>query len=82
MRLVTVATYDHPYQAHLAVAVLEDAGIPSRLSGEYLHGMSTFFSGRAGGVKVQVPEDRAGEARELLAAVESRDPRPPDEGVA
>lgn len=71
MRLITIAQYDRPYQAHLAVALLEDAGIPSRIANEHLHGLTTFFSPKAGGVKLQVPEVHAEEARELLAAAEA-----------
>lgn len=70
VRLIPVARYDFPYQAHLAVALLADAGIPARVTGEALHGMASIFSSEAGGVRVEVPEERAEEARTLLAAAD------------
>lgn len=70
MQLVTVATYDHTFQADLAVALLNDAGIPARQRGTFVHGLSSIFSSKSGGISVEVPEDRGDEARELLAAAE------------
>ncbi|HET6569021.1 MAG TPA: DUF2007 domain-containing protein [Rhodothermales bacterium] len=66
-RLVTVARFDYPYQAHLAAAQLESAGIPALVADESLTGLRMFFSQTSGGVKVKVPEDRASEAKEVLA---------------
>jgi transglutaminase-like putative cysteine protease len=74
VRLVSIARYEFPYQAHLAVALLADAGIPARVTGEALHGMTSIFSSEAGGVRVEVAEDRADEARALLAAAEDAPP--------
>lgn len=66
MRLVTVATFEHPYQVELALALLADAGIPARRAGAYLEGLGTFFSGQPRALRVEVPEDYAPEARALL----------------
>lgn len=66
VRLATLATFDHPYQADLVIALLADAGIPARRAGAYLPGMSTFFSGQVSNVRVEVPEDRLEEARALI----------------
>lgn len=70
MRLVTVATFWYPAQAHLAKARLEGAGIPCGLAGE--HTMNVEGGPLAlGGVKLRVPEDRVREARAVLAGAES-----------
>jgi hypothetical protein len=68
LRLVTVATYEQPFQAELALALLADAEIPARSAGDHLSGLSTFFSGQRPGIQIQVPEDRADEALALLEA--------------
>lgn len=70
MRFVTVARFERPYQAHLAAALLEDTGIPCTVSGEGLHGMTSFFSPRQGQVRLEVPEEHADEARAVLAEAE------------
>lgn len=71
MRLITVGTYHHPYQADLAIALLADAGIPARRSGSYLEGLGSFFaSDSPGPLRVEVPEDQAEEARTLLADID------------
>lgn len=70
MRLVTIASYEHPYEADLALALLADAGIPARRAGAYLPGMSTFFSGKMEMVRVEVPSDLAEEARVVLAGAQ------------
>jgi len=79
VRLQTVATFDHVFQADLAVALLADAGIPAKQAGTYVHGLSSFFSSKSVGVNVQVPEDRADEARELLSAAEGDFAEAPEE---
>lgn len=69
MRLVTVAVYPHSHQAHLARALLNDAGISSFIANEY-GVVLPFFSPTDDGVRVQVPEDAAEEARAVLRAAD------------
>lgn len=66
MRLVTVAVYPHAHQAHLARALLEDAGIPCFVANEHSAFLRPFFPSPGDGVRVQVPEDAAEEARAVL----------------
>ena len=70
MRLVTVAVYPHAHQAHLARALLEDAGIPCRLANEY-GALLPFFSPTDDGVRLQVPEEDEAEALDVLRAADA-----------
>ena len=65
--LVTLATFSTPIDANMAKSVLESAGIPVFIADEYTIGMNWLYSNALGGVKVQVPESVACEAREILA---------------
>ncbi|MCL2760259.1 MAG: DUF2007 domain-containing protein [Desulfuromonadales bacterium] len=64
---VTIATYSAPYEANLAKASLESAGIPVFIADEYTIGINWLYSNALGGVKVQVPESMAKQAYELLS---------------
>lgn len=68
VRWIQVASFGAVYEADLAVAILEGAGIPATLgSGEHTGIFGAGFGGRTiRGVSVMVPSDRAEEARELL----------------
>ncbi|MFW6201077.1 MAG: putative signal transducing protein [Gemmatimonadota bacterium] len=62
-----IATYAAVYQAEMAASVLDDAGIPVRLSGEQAGVFGAGYSGTVtGGVALLVPADAAEAARELL----------------
>ncbi len=65
-KLVTVAAFNMPYQAHLAKARLETADIPVFIRDEHLISINQLYSPALGGVKVQVPEDNLKEAQEIL----------------
>lgn len=65
-KLVTVATFNMPYQAHLAKSRLEAAGIPAFIRDEHLVRMLPFLSQALGEVKLQVPDVHLKEAREIL----------------
>lgn len=65
-RLITVARFDAPFEAHLAKARLDDAGIPCALAGESMAGLPMVFDPERGGVKLKVPESHADEARAVL----------------
>jgi hypothetical protein len=63
---VTVATFNMPYQAHLAKARLEAADIPVFIHNEHIHQL---YPPALGEVKVQVPDANVKEAREILDSV-------------
>lgn len=66
---VAVASYAAVFQAEMAVATLEHAGIPAQLRGEQAGVFGAGYSGTVTrGVAVLVPESRAVEARRLLDA--------------
>jgi hypothetical protein len=65
VRLVTVAAYPQAYEAHLARSLLEDAGIPAFVAGEY----GSLFPAD-GDIRVRVPEDAADDARAVLKAAD------------
>jgi Tfp pilus assembly protein PilF len=65
-RPVTVAAFLHPLEAHIARGRLEEAGISSFLADEQMVTMNYFWSIGLHGVKLQVTEENAGEALEIL----------------
>ncbi len=68
-KLVTLAAFNMPYQAHLAKSRLEAAGIPVFIRDEHLISINLLYSPALGGVKVQVPDVHLKEAREILDSV-------------
>jgi hypothetical protein len=66
-KLVTVARFTFPHQAHAAKVSLEAEGIPVFLADELTVTMDWFLSNAVGGIKVQVPEEAAERAQEILA---------------
>lgn len=68
-KLVTIASFNMPYQAHLAKTRLEAADIPVFIRDEHTISINQLYSPALGGVKVQVPEDRLKEARDILDSV-------------
>jgi hypothetical protein len=86
-RLVTIASYSVPSQAHGPRLRLEAEGIPVFLQGERM-GDNAIYSVATGGVKLQVPEPFVGDARVLLSQTwtspekpEELDPDDPWEGL-
>ncbi len=65
-RLVTIARYSWPYEADLAKAHLQAAGIMAFVTDEFLVNLNWLYSNAVGGVRLQVPEEDADAARELL----------------
>lgn len=65
-KLVTLAAFNMPHQAHLAKSLLEAAGIPAFIRDEHLISINPLYSPALGGVKVQVPDVHLKEAREIL----------------
>jgi hypothetical protein len=72
-RLVTIATYGIPGDAHGPRLRLEAEGIPAFLQGQR---MGAIYQVATGGVKLQVPEEFADDARVLLSQTWS----PPKDG--
>jgi len=70
MRLVTVATFTFPAQAHLSKALLGSEGIFCHLANEHMVNADGFSSVAVGGVQLQVPEDAVEAAQEILNDVE------------
>ena len=66
---ITIASFNMPYQAHLAKSRLEAAEIPVFIRDEHLISINQLYSPALGGVKVQVPEDHLKEAQEILDSV-------------
>lgn len=65
-RLVTIATFDQAAQARLAKNLLDEAGIRCAVTDETLVAMEWMLSNAVGGIKVQVWEEDADRALDLL----------------
>jgi hypothetical protein len=68
MSLVTVSKAFSPAEAQLTRARLETAGFHAVVIGELAAMSMEGYSGAIGGIRVQVPEGEAAEAREFLAS--------------
>ncbi|HVK16195.1 MAG TPA: DUF2007 domain-containing protein [Fimbriiglobus sp.] len=66
-RLTTVASFDLAAKAELARNVLEEAGIDAVLTDAEIVAMDWLISNAVGGIKVQVREEDAERAAEVLA---------------
>jgi len=64
--LVTVGTYSTPFEAELARAELEAFDVDAFLADADTIHMNWLWSNALGGVKLQVPESEADEARQIL----------------
>ena len=56
-KLVTVATFDIPVPAHMALNALQAAGIRAIMADETLVAMDWLLSNAVGGIKIQVSEE-------------------------
>ena len=82
MSLVTVFTSFSPAEAQLIRSRLEAAQFHAVVSHELSALSIDGYSMAAGGIRVQVPEAEAADARELLDAGDApAEPQPPDEGA-
>ena len=68
MSLVTVSKAFSPAEAQLTRARLEAAGFHAVVIGELAAMSMEGYSGATGGIRVQVPESEADEARDFLAS--------------
>ena len=66
-KLVVVDTFTNPLDAHVARGLLESEGIPALLHSEHLVSVVWPLANALGGVRLQVAEHRAAEARDVLA---------------
>jgi hypothetical protein len=67
MSLVTIATFGHSWEAHLAAGKLEAAGIPAVLVDENVNAIGGgIYTSIVGGIKLQVPQIDADRALEAL----------------
>jgi len=74
-RLVAVASYASPVEAHLARGRLESAGIPAFVADEHIVAVHWLCSSAVGGVKVQVQLRDLDAARRILEAPAIRSSR-------
>lgn len=65
-RLVEIASYSFPHEAHVARASLDAAGIRSWLTDEHTINMQWLYSNALGGVRLHVRRADAEAAREIL----------------
>jgi hypothetical protein len=68
-RLVTVATFNQPTEAHILKGRLEAEGIPCFLGDEHIIAAQPLYSVAVGGVKLQVTEGDEQEAREMIGRI-------------
>ncbi len=66
-KLVTIARFSHPEEAYLASAKLESEGIWSFLADEHTVTADWLVSNAIGGVRLQVKESEAADARQILS---------------
>ncbi len=71
MELITVHTAFNPASAQLARSRLEAAGFHAEVAHELAALSLDGYAMAAGGIRVQVPENEAADARELLQSYES-----------
>jgi len=65
--LTTIASYSFPYEAQIAKARLDSEGIPAFIADELTINMQWLYSNALGGVRLQVSEQFAEQALEILA---------------
>lgn len=70
-KFVTICTYTSPWDAHIAMGRLESEGIPVFLAHEQHIWMNWMYSNALGGVKLQVTSLNAGQAYEIINAINS-----------
>jgi len=66
-KLITVASYSFPLEAHVAKASLDAAGIPAFIADEQTINMNWLYSNALGGVRLKVLAQDAEKAQEILS---------------
>ena len=67
MKVVNVATFDTIIDANISMGRLRTEGIPCWLADEHIVQTDMLYSPAIGGIKLQVSEEWAEQAREILA---------------
>jgi len=65
---IVVARFSFPYEAQIARANLDAAGIPAFIADEHTINMNWLYSNALGGVRLMVPRSRFAEAKIILEA--------------
>ena len=68
-----VSTYSTPAEAHVALSRLESAGIDAVTRDEFTVTFNWFYSNAIGGVKIEVIDEDAAAAREILTLPPAED---------
>ena len=69
-KLVTIARFSHPEEAHIVSARLESEGIWSFVADEFTVKANWLYSNAIGGVRLQVKESDVAVARKILSSTE------------
>jgi hypothetical protein len=64
--LTLIATFSHPFEAHLAKGKLESEGIEAFIADENIVGINWLYSNLVGGVKLKVREEDKERALKIL----------------
>ena len=64
--MLTIATFSKPEEAHMLRLRLEAGGVPAYIQDENIVQTDWLYSNAIGGVRVQISEDDAGRAKEIL----------------
>jgi len=64
--MLTIATFSKPEEAHMLRLRLEAGGVPAYIQDENMVQTDWLYSNAIGGVRVQIGEDDAGRAQEIL----------------
>jgi hypothetical protein len=64
--LTLIASFSHPFEAHLAKGKLESEGIEAYIADENIVGINWLYSNLVGGVKLKVREIDREKALEIL----------------
>ena len=75
-KLVTIASYPQPIEAHIAKGRLEAEGILCFLADENIVSVHPFYSNAVGGVKLKVREEEAEKAYTILQQIDALAPEP------
>jgi predicted RNA-binding Zn-ribbon protein involved in translation (DUF1610 family) len=75
-KLVTVATFAQPIEAHIAKGRLESEGILCFLGDENIVSVHPFYSNAVGGVKLKVREKEAEQAFAIMSQIQAEEPEP------
>ncbi len=71
---ITVASYTHPTEAHIAKMKLESEGVPVFMLSDNLVSANWLLSSALGGIQLQVPPSEVSRAREILGSATEVDP--------